>query len=129
MFGSRTRIRYLNKKQYIETLDDYKKAKTPIKVNSILYAEASETFLKEVYTYEKNAAWRKICLKGIHDQYFLNSVAKNDPNEGVRKQAAIYSKSKELIYWLMIHDHSPLVRNYAKKRWSRLPNSIKFILS
>jgi len=112
----------------VGSLKDYREAKSPSKHNTI-YGCRDESFLKEIYSIEKNAEWRKMCLANIHDQDFLEKVAKEDVNERVRKQAAIHSRKDTLIAWLKDNDHSPLVRKYAKERYAKLPNSMKFIVS
>jgi len=112
----------------VGSLEAYKKATSPSKYNTI-YGCRDEEFLKEIYAIEKNAELRKMCLKNIHDADFLEKVAKEDINERVRKQAAINCKKDTLIAWLKDNDPSPLVRKYAKDRYDRLPNSMKFIVS
>lgn len=111
----------------VGSLEAYREASSPSKHNTI-YGSTDETFLKDIYAIEKNAEWRKMCLSSIHDQDFLEYVARNDTNERVRKQAAIQCKKNSLISWLKDHDPSELVRNYAKFRYARLPNSMKFIV-
>jgi len=112
----------------VGSLSAYREAPPPSKHNTI-YGCRDESFLKEIYSIEKNAEWRKMCLKNIHDQDFLEKVAREDSNERVRKQAAIYSTRNTLIVWLKDNDHSPLVRDYAKARYAKLPNSMKFMVS
>jgi len=106
----------------------YKEATSPSKHNTI-YGCRDESFLKEIYAIEKNAEWRKMCLKNIHDKDFLEKVAREDSNERVRKEAAICCNRKTLIVWLKDNDNSPLVRKYAKEKYAKLPNSMKFIVS
>jgi len=107
----------------------YKEATSSASKHNTIYGCRDESFLKEIYAVEKNAEWRKMCLKNIHDQDFLEKVAREDSNERVRKQAAIYCKRRTLIAWLKDNDNSPLVRKYAKERYAKLPNSMKFIVS
>jgi len=111
----------------VGSIEDYEEASSPSKHNSI-YGCRDESFLKEIYAIEKNAEWRRMCLQNIHDSDFLEKVAKSDPNERVRKQAAMNCKKDSLIVWLKDNDHSPLVRKYAKERYAKLPNSMKFIV-
>jgi len=111
----------------VGSLEAYREASSPSKHNTV-YGCQDESFLKEIYSIEKNAEWRKMCLKNIIDVDFLEYVARNDKNERVRKQAAIYCKKDSLIVWLKDNDTSDLVRKYAQSRYDRLPNSMKFIV-
>lgn len=122
------RSRYKKIHPCVGSVEEYKKATSPSKHNTI-YGCRDESFIKEIYAIEKNAEWRIMCLKNIHDQDFLEQVAKTDTNERVRRQAAVYCKKNELMVWLKDNDPSPLVRKYAKGRYDRLPNSLKFIVS
>jgi len=108
-------------------IEAYKEAPSPSKHNTILGCR-DESFLKDIYAIERNSEWRRMCIQNIHDSEFLEYVAKNDPNERVRKQAAINCKKDSLIVWLKDNDHSPLVKKYAKERYAKLPTSMKFIL-
>ena len=111
----------------ISSLEDYKKSLSPTKHNSIL-GSRDEVFLKEVYSFEKNAEWRRMCVYNIHDEDFLEYVAKNDKNERVRKEAAKNSKRISILVWLKDNDPSYSIRKYADYRYQKLPNSMKFIV-
>jgi len=111
----------------VGSLDAYRKASSPSKHNTIQGCR-DESFLKEIYAIEQNAEWRKMCLANIHDQDYLESVARTDKNERVRKEAARRCNRNSLIAWLKDNDNSPLVRDYAKARYAKLPNSMKFIV-
>lgn len=111
----------------VGAIEAYKEASSPSKHNTILGCK-DESFLKEIYSIERNSEWRRMCIQNIHDTDFLEYVAKNDSNERVRKQAAINCNKDSLIVWLKNNDNSPLVRKYAKERFAKLPKSLKFIL-
>lgn len=111
----------------VESLSEYLEASTPTKHNTIVGCR-DESFLKEIYSIEKNQEWRKMCVGRIQDKKFLEHVAKTDPSTRVRKQAARTRDSEELIYWLKDNDPSKEIRDYADMRISRLPRSMQFIL-
>lgn len=125
---SKSFTRYKKKHPLAISIAEYQNSSTPSKHNTIFNSE-DECFLKEIYKSEQNTEWRKMCLADIHDQDFLEHVAKTDKNERVRKEAARKCKSHSLISWLKDNDHSKLVRDYAKARYAKLPNSMKFIIS
>jgi len=111
----------------VGSLEAYKAASSPSKHNTV-FGSRDEDFLKEIYAIEKNAEWRRMCLENIYDSDFLENVARNDPNERVRLQAAKNCNKDSLIAWIKDNDSSPLVRKYARSRYNRLPNSMKFIV-
>ncbi len=111
----------------VGSLEAYKKASSASKHNTVLGCK-DDSFLKEIYSIEENDEWRKLCIKNIRDKDFLENVAKKDSSPRVRKQAAMCCDRESLIAWLKDNDPSEEIRKYAKSRFSRLPNSMKFMV-
>ena len=117
----------IKKAPIVYDFETYLIASTPSKHNSIL-ASKDESFLKEVYLFEPNAEWRKMCVVKMCDQTFLKKVAINDSDVIVRSKALWNISSNSFILARSIEDNASSIRKYAKGMLSRLTRSQRFIL-